>query len=256
MTQRRQYKNPPIHEAICEFRFSPKGDWEPTLPDKLRLELSEEYAGESRESRVVEVDIDLHDDSRPNLRLNEGPARTQLVTRDATRMVGVGPDVLSVHMLRPYQHPGSGNLVGWEEFRHRIEDALDAYSAVAGPLDVEQVGLRYINTFVIPQEHPLVEKYLRFVPSTLTGIPVDAVGFVSRGEYTYKDGIHLVLSQGLISADPPELVLLVDLDLVWQAETPVEMGDALTITHDLRDRERVAFEAVITDAARELFDGN
>lgn len=79
---------------------------------------------------------------------------------------------------------------------------------------------------------------------------------MSRGEYTYKDGVHLVLSQGLISADAPELVLLVDLDLVWQAETPVEMGDALMITHDLRDRERVAFEAVITDAARELFDGN
>ena len=42
-------------------------------------------------------------------------------------MIGVGPDVLSVHMLRPYHDPLRSDHSGWDEFQPRISEALDAY---------------------------------------------------------------------------------------------------------------------------------
>ena len=47
--------------------------------------------------------------------------------KGSNRMVGIGPDVLSVHMLRPYQDPDKAEEGGWVEFRPRIETALGAY---------------------------------------------------------------------------------------------------------------------------------
>ena len=57
-----------------------------------------------------------------------------LFTEDQTRAVGVGPDVLSVHMLRPYQRPEPPEESGWDEFRPRIATALKAYWDVAEPV--------------------------------------------------------------------------------------------------------------------------
>jgi hypothetical protein len=32
---RRQYKNPPIEEALAEFRFVPRQEWDLTIPGKI-----------------------------------------------------------------------------------------------------------------------------------------------------------------------------------------------------------------------------
>ena len=33
---RRKYRNPPIEETLCEFRFAPSQEWDPTVPDRSR----------------------------------------------------------------------------------------------------------------------------------------------------------------------------------------------------------------------------
>ena len=103
MTQCRRYKNPPIEEALCEFRFAPGPDWDPTVPGKLQTVLGDEYSGKPREQRAVQVGLHVQKGKPANLQYDEGLAKVQLITEQGTRMVGVGPDVLSVHMLRPYQ---------------------------------------------------------------------------------------------------------------------------------------------------------
>ena len=83
---------------------SPRGpDWDPTVPGKLQAELGDEYSGKPREQRAVQVGLRVQKGKPADLQYDEGLAKVQLVTKQGTRMVGVGPDVLSIHMLRPYQ---------------------------------------------------------------------------------------------------------------------------------------------------------
>ncbi len=252
MEQRRRYRNPPIEEALCEFRFPPEQDWDPTIPGKLQTEFGDEYTGKPREQRVVEVGLAAQGGKPSNLRYGEGLARVQLITKDGKRMVGVGPDVLSVHMLRPYHDPLRSDHSGWDEFQPRISAALDAYWELAKPIGVCRIGIRYINKIVIPPEAVNVGSYLRCALPEVSGLPDRLKNFVSQAEYAYPDGVHLILSQGPVSASN----FLLDLDVIWESTEPITRDEALTKAGDLRTREREAFETVITDEARALFNAD
>ena len=256
MEQRRRYRNPPIEEALCEFRFKPGQAWDLTIPGKLQAAIGEEYVGKPQEQRVVQVGLQVQGDKSSNLQLGEGLAKVQLVTGDGKRMVGVGPDVLSIHMMRPYQDPREPERSGWEEFRPRTETALGAYWDVAQPLGVLRVGIRYINKIVIPQGTVAVEKYLKCALPDVAGLPDQLTNFMSRVDYSYADNVRIVLSQGSVDVPPGQVGFLLDLDVIWENSEPVDKLRALSIANDLRERERAAFEAVITDKARELFDAD
>ncbi len=256
MQQRRRYKNPPVEEALCEFRFKPGQAWDLTIPGKLQAAFGDEYVGKPQEQRVFQVGLQVQGDKPSNLQFGEGLARVQLVTGDGKRMVGVGPDVLSIHMLRPYQDPREPGRGGWEEFRPRIETALEAYSEVAQPVGVIRVAIRYINRIVIPQGTVRIEQYLKSALPEVDGLPNHVTNFMSRVDYMYQDDVRIVLSQGSIDAPPDQVSFLLDLDVIWEKTEPVDESRALMIAEDLRDRERAAFEAVITDKSRELFDAN
>ncbi len=256
MCQRRRYKNPPIEEAVCEFRFKPGRDWDFTIPGKLQTELGDEYTGKPQQQTVVEVGLEAQEGKPSNLRYNEGLARIHLVTKAGKRMVGVGPDVLSVHMLRPYQNPDKTEESGWVEFRPRIETALGAYWKVAEPMSVCQIGMRYINKIIVPQKRAEVSSYLTCALPEVSGLPDSLKNFMSRVEYAYPDDVRLVVSQGSIEASPDHVGFLLDLNVIWEGATPLVCDEALKKVSALRTLERTAFETVITDKTRELFDAD
>ncbi|QMS90513.1 hypothetical protein HUN01_24125 [Nostoc edaphicum CCNP1411] len=43
---RRQYPNPPIEEAVCEFRFAPDPAWNLTIPGLFYEKIKDFYTGE------------------------------------------------------------------------------------------------------------------------------------------------------------------------------------------------------------------
>ena len=254
MTQRRRYRNPPISEALCEFRFVPGPDWDLTIPGKLQAALGEDYSGKPREQKAMQVGLHVEEGKPANLQYGEGLAKVQLPTTDGTRLVGVGPDVLSVHMLHPYQNSTSPDEGGWQEFAPRIAAALKAYRKVVEPNGITRVGVRYINQIEIPGTSVRVEDYLKCAHLELSGLPQDYVNFVSRVEYVYDDGARLVLAYGLLGASANTVKCLLDLDVIWQGETQIESQGPLAIANDLHERAGSAFEAVVSDKARELFD--
>ena len=150
MKQHRRYKNPPIEEALCEFRFAPAPDWDLTIPSKLQAALGDEYSGKPEEQKIVRVGLHVQEGKPANLEYAKGFAKVQLVAKERTRLVGVGPDTLSVHMLHPYQDTSNYQKGGWEEFEPRIEAALEAYRTVIESSCIDRIGVRYINKIVIP----------------------------------------------------------------------------------------------------------
>ena len=258
MNQRRRYKTPPIEEAICEFRFLPGGrEWDLTIPGKLQTALGDQYTGKPRTQKVVEIGLETQEGKPPNLKYGEGLARVQLLTTNGKRMVGVGADVMSVHILRPYQNAPTPQESGWQEFQPRISAALDAYWQVAEPVGVSRVGIRYVNRIVIPQDTINIDDYLKCALPLVTGLPERLTNFVSRVAYAYADGVQLILSQGSIKGTPGSMSFLLDLDVIWEGTgSTASRAKALDVVDDLRKREREAFEAVITDKTRDLFDAD
>lgn len=253
MRQHRRYKNPPIEEALCEFRFESGQDWDPTIPGKLHVELAEEYSGKPQEQRAMGLEWNAQE---RQLNYNEGLAKVQLVTDDGRRMVGVGPDVLSVHVLRPYHNPHFLDNSGWGEFKQRIGRALDAYWKVVRPAGVYRVGIRYINKIIIPQSVVAIGEYFRCALPQVGGLPTCLTASVSRAEYIYPDDIRLILTQGSIETPEDQYGYLLDIDLIGERREPVSQDEAMTQASDLRTREREVFESVITDKARELFNAS
>ena len=255
MDQRRRYKNSPLEEALCEFRFAPTPDWDFTIPGKLQTALGDEYSGKPREQKAMQVELQVQEGKPANLQYGEGLAKVQLVTKEGTRLVGVGPNALSIHMLRPYHNPSNFEQSGWEEFKPRIAAVLEAYWNVAEPSDINRVGVRYINKIVIPFAKVRIEEYIKCAYLKIEGLPEDYSNFMGHVEYVYDKHTRLALSYGLLNASPNRVDCLLDLDVIWQQEdAPIEWEASLEIASDLHERAGLAFEAIVTEKARELFD--
>ena len=182
-----------------------------------------------------------------------------LVTEDGTRMIGIGPDVMSVHMLRPYQNPAAPETIGWDEFQPRIEQALRAYWDVANPQGVSRIGVRYINKLSIPKQAESVKAYLKkfveCVPPNIPSFPGTMDNLASRFEYTCPDDMKLALSQHLVNAEDGQFEFFLDIDVFSNtADEPIDQGAALEKTGQLKEQENQIFEALITDRAREYFN--
>lgn len=246
---RSRYSNPPIIEAICEFYFAPGLEWDPTLPGKLHTNLGDEYPGKPRHQESIEFGVQFRGGSPQNFQFGEGPKKVQLITENEKRIVGIGRDVLSVHMLRPYQDPHDSDKTGWDEFRPRISRALSAYWEVVRPQGVKRVGIRYINKLVVPGEVTTAKEYLNCALPEVDGLPSRLVNLMSQVEYAYRDGVKLALSQGKVEGG-----FILDIAVIGESDDVLTLEDTGALVDDLRGREREAFEAVITDKARGLFN--
>ena len=253
MQERRVYRNPPIEEALCEFRFTSGRPWDVAIGDRLQSALGDEYGGAVRVQQQVDLGITVEVRTAPAVKAAGAGTAVQLANAAGTRLVGVGDNALRVHMLKPYQDKEARGPVGWDEFRPRIVRALEAYWQVAEPEGVHRVGVRYVNKIVVPETRVRIEDYLPYALPEVEVLPDTVSNFVTRVEYTYEDGVRLILSQGTVASPLDHAAMLLDIDCIHDVGL-VGRSRALEIADELRTRERNAFEAVITDGARRLFD--
>jgi uncharacterized protein (TIGR04255 family) len=247
--QRRQYAHPPIQEALCEFKFEP-AEWDPTLPGRFQAAVTERYPGKPREQQLVTARfVVFPGQPLPQVTPQQRPVRVQFTSEDGKRVLSVGPDAVSAHRLAPY--------TSWEDFRPDIERALEDFRAVAKPKQLTRVGVRYVNRIVIPKVPIELDHYFRHLASIdADGLPSRVVGFVFREERVFDDGVKLVVTHATQpSTDESRCEFLLDIDVAWEASEPRPIDSAMDLADDLRNRERAAFEALITDETRRLFDG-
>jgi uncharacterized protein (TIGR04255 family) len=181
---------------------------------------------------------------------NQNLSAVQLVNEVGNRLLTVGPDLLSVHILKPYPREG------WEAFRPMIAYGLDEYVKVAAPAGVRRIGVRYINRVEVPERAAASrsEKYFRCVPGIIDGLPANLQAFLHRAEYTYDDGVKLVTTFATIDGQPDTTSFVLDIDVILECANVLPFAQAMNAVDDLRRRERDAFEAVVTDELRGLFD--
>ena len=249
---RRQYRNPPIEEALCEIRFSPDVEWDPTVPGLIYQKLRSDYPAKPRSESVVEARGRLSQsegDDGLEFQLRQNANRVQFCSNDEKRIVRVGPSVLSAHVLRPYS--------SWESFRAQISNALDVYVDVTHPTAISQIGVRYINRIVVPADVVDLNDYFTSPPEPPDSLPQTIRSFLVRVDAMYEgEPVRLVTTFASESADRGQAAFVLDIDVVGKWSDLMPLGQALAIVDNLRMKEREAFESLITDKARCIFDAD
>ncbi len=249
----RKYQNPPIEEAVCDIQFVPSADWNPTLPGRLYELLKGTYGEKPRLQHMIEAQIQTGgQEEEPQIQHRIGKQRVQLLAEKGTRIVGIGPDRLSVHMLKPY--------TGWDQYRPRIFEALGAYKQISIADSVMRLGLRYINRINIKSKTPNLGEFFTIPPKfPTTNPPTRILGFFNRKESEFEDKpIRVVVTFTDVQNDRPDMSsYLLDIDIIWlRAEEPIPLGDIAESLDLMKSRHREVFESLITDETRKLFDAD
>lgn len=147
----RRYRNPPVIEALCEFRFEPGQPWDLAVPGLVYEKIRDDFP-KRRQARVLEARIT----ARPSEVGQEilTTDRMQFLRKDEKALIQVGRDLLAVNHLRPYP--------SWQAFLPLIRQGLSAYREAAHPSGLSRVGLRYINRIEIPGPSIKLEDYFDF----------------------------------------------------------------------------------------------
>jgi uncharacterized protein (TIGR04255 family) len=246
VTQGKQYAKPPIDEAVVEFLFDASLEWDGTVPGKLQAALADDYPGKAKTQALFSLSPGPPGGGAPFL--PQSMLRTLLPNDDGTRLIGVAPNLLTIHELSPYR--------GWDEFSRRAARALDACWKVSSTMGVRRIRVRYVNRIVIPSPGTSIplDDYFTAAPR-LPGGGGPLQNFITRVERPYDDGSVVVMTfapapKGSIE---PSCAFVLDFDLLRYFDVPTDAATTLAALEILRTRERAAFEAMITDATRSLF---
>ncbi len=240
----KKYANPPVAEAVCEFRFSQESPWDMTFPGILFENMKDEYP--KRDQRWVrEVVVLLGPEGlREELLVTE---RAQFSTEDDGCAIQVGPHLMSVNCRKEY--------ADWDSFRSRIEDAYTRFRDVIGVEAIRTMNLRYINLIEIPEEVVTLSDYFAFYPLIPVGLQRTPAGFITGCEFTFhdnRDNCRVELTDA-VPESPGANAYLLNLDYFLAREaaiSPDDVMDWLSTAHT--EVERI-FEACIKDPLRELF---
>lgn len=237
---RRQYANPPLIEAVCEFRFEPGDSWDLAIPGLLYKALSSQFP-KRRQVRLLESTIAAKPEGIWQTVSQE--ERLQCLREDETALVQVGPHLLSVNHLKPYPQ--------WKGFVPLIREALHAYRGVANPKGLQRIGLRYINRIEIPEPNVPLERYFDFYPFVGSRLPQGFFQCVVRIHvpfYGGRDVLRLALSD-----EPGKPTFILDLDYFLGQPGKVAFEDVFQWLDAAHDRVEEAFEGCVKDSLRERF---
>lgn len=242
------YENPPLTEAVCEFRFEAGEPWDWAVPGRLYERLGGEFPRREHVPPMGNTPAAVPGGAR----LLPAPIRMRFLSSEGNAMVQVGCDLLAVNYLRPYP--------GWEAFSRTIYAALDAYESVARPAGLVRVGLRYINRIEVPVLEPATpvesSEYITAspgVPPRWQGEPLR--GFVQRIEVPFPS-VQAVLTvhSGSAEADRQDCVaFLVDLDFATDLTGVLPLGGAREWLEAAHREVFGAFQACITPRTEASF---
>lgn len=242
----RSYPNPPIQEALVEFRFTEDSDWDWTIPGRFWGLMTDSYDGPPRSEQVIAVAAQQQA-RQISPRAVGGVGRVFLTRKDESGLVGLAPNALSVHVMHPYP--------GWAHLLPRIEEVLVRYPQVQPSPRITRVGLRYVNRIVVPEANVRLDEWFNAAPALPPGLGTPIAALMSRLETVCDDGARMAITLATVATEEPDSsAFVLDIDLGWFPQTPVTLDSSLIpLLESLHEREGSAFEAMITDRTRGLF---
>ena len=237
------YRNPPIVEAVCEFRIPSEIPWDAAIPGVLYERMKERYP-ERRPRMMSAVRHGVQDGAvSQEIRAVEA---IQFLSRDGLDLVQVAPHLVSVNRLRPYD--------GWGRFSAGIEAALeDMRQAITDLPAFERIGLRYINSFEFPGAQIDLDEYFDLAPRLGNRLPQTLATFFVNVEIPMADtgGICRAVLRTGAAPGPETTAVILDIEHYSASSETVSADEALSYIGAAHDAVKGIFEGAILSALRE-----
>lgn len=241
----RRYRNPPIVEALCEFRFEPSSPWDLAIPGLVYQKVRDKFP---KRRQVKAFEASISDGPEGVEKQMRTTARMQFLRDDEKALIQIGPNLLAVNHLKPYPT--------WQEFLPLIQQGFDTYLEVANPKSIERIGLRYINRIEFTGQSIELENYFEFRPFIGPRLPQDVGPFILGIQIPYEDSRDTLRLQ-LVSATvetPDKVAVILDLDYFLGQPGQVPLETVFDWVEAAHGRVEEAFEACITDRLRQMFE--
>ena len=237
----RTYCNPPLIEAVCDFRFSSSQPWDWTIPGLFYEQIRDKFP--IREQlNTIETTID----SDQGKFVQQSQPKLQFVSEARNEVIQIGPDNLSIHRLPPYN--------GWINFKESIIEYLQVYSKAAHSTGLRNVTLRYVNHIELSHGEVELEDYFRVMPQIPPPIPQIFPAFLLNVDIPYESpasGLRITFGT-VVPKTAGAFAYVLDFNMYSTNDVPNEgISQWLESAHE---RIEVAFNASFTERAHhELF---
>lgn len=238
----KRLKNPPLVEAVCEFRFSMDSQWDWTIPGLLFERIRDEFS-ERSELRRLSVSVQqAGGDSAPQALIDSGPERVQLKRPDGSAMVQVGPRLLAINHLRPY--------ADWKTFRTLILKIYQIYRNISRTDRPSRIGLRYINQ--IARAERQIDEVLTLRPPLAGKLVRPIANFFQRYELEHETPKGVLIHQSGSQITEGKSVITIDLDFF--SESVAHMKNNKTVTKWLDEAHDRVEESFIDSLTPEFYE--
>lgn len=211
----KKFKNPPVKEIICQFRFSPPEEHENKIKKQPELidALKSDYPDfELSQERGVGFHIKESSISPEFL-----PTKPRLVFRDSQNnySITVAPDSFAFIYKVSKEH----TYKTWEKsFQPNLQDA---WSKVKPCLDIKQIqsiGVRYINHIDSSYElepHETLNKESEYLPKALVS---EHYGFFNRSEIAKDEKNRMMIQTGVMFDEEDSEIkwVILDIDRIYK----------------------------------------
>lgn len=240
----KKYSNPPIVEAVCEFRFSKDTPWDMVVPGLLYEKIRSEFP--IREPKMIQdININLNNNKiEPVLNPHE---RIIFKNIDKNILVQVDNNLLAINHLKPYPT--------WTKFQPLIISTFKKLSGVVVFKQIQRIGLRYINRIEIPEPQIELEKYFKFKPDLGDKLPQDVGNFMLHCELPHK-AINADCDIKFTNAIPAvnnKSAFILDIDFYLTKPLTAAIDDITKWIESAHTNVENIFEGCITDNLRKEF---
>lgn len=241
------YENPPLIEALCEFKFDSNKEWDWTIPGLLYDKIKENFPNKKQQEAFV-INLE-HKENTKNMmtQVREGTQTDRIIfsNENNNSLIQVKPNVFTINLLKYYP--------GWEEFKKIINKYLKLYIKVAQPTKINRIGLRYINRFnQIDLNQNSISHYFKINPSMLEGYQIG--NFFVRNEIIYNK-IDSILICNMGSQNDGGNYIFLDFDFITQNSEYIRFENYQEWLEKAHENIEDVFNSSITNKLKNFFRG-
>lgn len=257
-SDRKQYKNPPILEAICDIRFYGANRWNTTIPGRFYDYIKDRYPDDPDEQETFQTKFSLGPKGQTEHQTQSIGTRILFNNKETNTKASLSPDGVGAHALKPYR--------GWQTFRPDVLKNIEAYNKLMEPKGIARIGVRYINKIVMHPDFQATANLSKFFKDHPQSLDIGEeyqtylAQYIVRKQSVAEIGQdRVVISSSFVDGKSAGFMdcmsTLLDIDVFCSWPDPgIELDRVENYLDLLRDVERKAFESLITDHARSTFD--
>jgi uncharacterized protein (TIGR04255 family) len=237
------YPRAPITEAVLQFMFADQVD--PAAMAKAQGQLVRSFP---KSENLNEYSIRIEEGGAvPTAPILAG---YKLTSADGTQVVQLHKNSFTASQLAPYP--------GWDLFEDMCHRNYRIWTRATGSKRLSRISTRFINRIDVPAKlgEPIEEQTYLNISSTALPFEHGALTALYENFAAPIDGgrHRMVLNIALIPSPLiGHIALMVDIDVLAEVDLPRKATDIWLRVAELRGWKNAIFEALVTDAARELF---